>query len=329
MLKQWRYGLLVGLAVAVSIFISACGGTTTSSSTPTAAATSAAASTPTPSLGTPGAYTCVSGTLVVSGSTALQPLVAKVATDYMGRCTGASITVQGGGSGAGRTAVESGSVGIGDSDTPAGSTQADLVDHQVAVVIFGIIVNSKAGVTNLTTAQLQGIYDGTYTNWNQVGGANQPIVVVSRPASSGTRATFAQYVLGKNETVTGPSHLVSDATGTVVQEVSQTDGAVGYAATGQVPSGGGAQVISIDSNQPTAANVESNTYKFWNIEHMYTKGAPTQLEQALIDYMDSDQGHTEEATLQFVSLAAVQPSAITAHNAVPKVGAAATPTPTP
>jgi phosphate transport system substrate-binding protein len=246
----------------------------------------------------------------------LQPLVTAVAKDYTTKCSGANITVGGGGSSTGKANVEAGSVGIGDSDTPA-TTQKGLVDHQVAVVIFGVIVNSGVGVTNLTTAQLQGIYAGTTTNWNQVGGKNLPIVVVSRPTTSGTRATFAQYVLGHNEKVTGPSHLVSDATGTVVTEVGQTPGAIGYAATGQVPAGGTAVVISIDGNAPTAANVESNAYKFWNIEHMYTKGKPTNLEQALIDYMDSADGHNEEAKLQFVSLTAVPSSTISAHNAVP------------
>jgi phosphate transport system substrate-binding protein len=145
-----------------------------------------------------------------------------------------------------------------------------------------------------------------------------PIVVVSRPTTSGTRATFAQYILGKNETVTGPSHLISDATGTVVTEVGQTNGAIGYAATGQVPSGGTVSIISIDGNAATDTNVESNTYKFWNIEHMYTKGQPKPLAQALIDYMDSAQGHMEEAALKFVPLGSMQSAAITAHNAVPK-----------
>lgn len=310
MLKQWRYALLAGLAVAITLFISACGGGNTTTGT-------GATSTPS-TLGTPGQTTCVAGTLVVSGSTALQPLVTKVAADYTKACSGSTITVQGGGSSVGKANVEAGSVGIGDSDTPASSAQADLVDHQVAVVIFGVIVNSGAGVTNLTTAQLQGVYAGTYTNWKQVGGKDLPIVVVSRPTSSGTRATFAQYVLGHNEKVSGPSHLTTDSTGQVVTEVGQTNGAIGYAATGQVPSGGAATIISIDGNAPTAANVESNTYKFWNIEHMYTKGKPSNLAQALIDYMDSDQGHSEEATLQFVALSAMQQSAISAHNSVPK-----------
>ncbi len=312
MLKQWRYAPLVGLAVVISLFISACGGTgtTTGTGTPTAASGAKA--------GTPGAYNCVSGTLVVSGSTALQPLVTKVAKDYDTKCTSATITVNGGGSGAGRTQVEAGSVGIGNSDVPASATQADLVDHQVAVVIFGVLVNNDAGVTNLTTAQLQGIYAGTTTNWKDVGGKDLPIVVVSRPSGSGTRATFAQYVLGKNEKVTGPDHLTNDTTGIVIQEVNQTSGAIGYVTTGQVAAGGTATIVSIDGVAPSAANVENNTYKFWNIEHMFTKGTPNALAQALLDYMDSDQSHAEEATLQYVSLSAIPAASVTAHNAVAK-----------
>jgi phosphate transport system substrate-binding protein len=314
MFKHWRYMLLAGFAVAITLFISACGdsGTTgNAGTTPTVPAT----------LGTPGQTTCISGNLTISGSTALQPLVTAVAADYENDCKGANITVNGGGSSTGKANVEAGSVGIGNSDTPASAAQSDLVDHQVAVVIFGVIVNNDTGVTNLTTAQIQGIYDGTYKNWNQVGGKNLPIVAVSRPTSSGTRATFAQYVLGHNEKITGPTNLVSDSTGTVVSEVGSTSGAIGYAATGQVPTGGKVAIISIDGNAPTAANVENNTYKFWNVEHMYTKGKAAPLAQALIDYMDSAKGLAEEQKLQFVAMSAMQASAISAHNAVPKVTA--------
>src|SRR5579859_3326505 len=184
MLKPWRYALLAGAALAVTLFISACGGgTTTTGSTPTTGGTTTGSAPST--LGTPGQYNCVSGTLTISGSTALQPLVTAVAKDYTGKCSGATITVNGGGSSTGKANVEAGSVGIGDSDTPASAAQSDLVDHQVAVVTFGVIVNSDTGVTNLTTAQIQGIYTGTYTNWSQVGGKDEAIVVVSRPTTSG------------------------------------------------------------------------------------------------------------------------------------------------
>jgi phosphate transport system substrate-binding protein len=188
MTKTSRYTLLLGVAVAITMVISACGSSsTTTGSTPTTGTTATTASS---TLGTPGSFNCVTGSITASGSTALAPLVKAVATSYQGKCPGATITVNLGGSKTGLQQVESGAVNIGNSDVKANSaTQSDLVDHQVAIVIFAMIVNKGVGVTNLTTDQIKGIYAGTTTNWSQVGGGNMPIVVVSRPASSG-RATY-------------------------------------------------------------------------------------------------------------------------------------------
>jgi phosphate transport system substrate-binding protein len=316
MTKKSRFALLFGVALAMTMVISACGSSsTTTGSTPT---TSSGTTTTSGTLGTPGSFNCVSGSITASGSTALAPLVKAVATSYQGKCSGATITVNLGGSKTGLQQVESGAVNIGNSDVAANpATQSDLVDHQVSVVIFAMIVNKSVGVTNLTTAQIQGIYAGTTTNWNQVGGGNIPIVVVSRPASSGTRATFVKYINGGPEKVSGPSSLTTDSTGTVITNVAQNNGAIGYAATGPAMKVSGVTIISIDGNAPTAANVENNTYKFWNIEHMYTKGPATGLSQAFIDYMTSPDAITLSQQQDFVPITQMSPAAITAHNAVP------------
>lgn len=311
MSKQWRIALLMLAAMAFGVFISACGGdpnsSTGSGTTPTTGASSLA------SLGTPGSYNCIQGNITASGSTALAPLVEAVAKDYQGKCSGANITVNLGGSKTGLSQVESGAVHIGNSDIFHTSAQADLVDHQVATVIFALAVSSKVtGVKNLTTAQIKGIYGGSIKNWNQVGGPNLPIVVISRPASSGTRATFQQYILGGPETASGPSNLTSDSTGTVVQNIKSTDGAIGYAALGPITKAG-VSTVSIDGNAPTVELVKNNTYKFWNIEHMYTKGPANQLSQALIDYMQSDQGKQEAASQSYIALVDMSPDAVQAH----------------
>lgn len=310
MTKKSRFALLFGVALAITMVISACGGSSTSSSTPTASSGSS-------TLGTPGSYNCVSSSITASGSTALAPLVKAVAQQYTTKCSGAIITVNLGGSKTGLANVEAGSVNIGNSDVKADpATQADLVDHQVSVVIFAVITNKGVGVTSLTTDQLKSIYAGTVTNWNQVGGPNLPIVVVSRPASSGTRATFQKYILGGPETVSGPSSLTTDSTGTVITEVSSTNGAIGYAASGPAMANSGVTLLSLDANAPTAANVQSNTYKFWNIEHMYTKGAASGLSQALIDYMTSSDAKTIAAQQDFVAITDMQQAALSAHLAV-------------
>jgi phosphate transport system substrate-binding protein len=312
MLKQWRIALVLLAAMAIGLVISACGGNpsgTTTGSAPSGGTSPSSSTT----LGTPGSYNCMQGSVTASGSTALAPLVEAVAKDYQAKCSGANITVNLGGSKTGLSQAASGAVQIGNSDVFANkSAQSDLVDHQVDVVIFAVAINSKVtGVKNLTTAQLKGIYDGTITNWNKVGGPNLPIVVVSRPASSGTRATFQQFILGGPEKISGPSNLTTDSTGTVIQNIKSTDGAVGYAALGPAQKAG-LTLVTIDGNAPQAALVKDNTYTFWNIEHMYTKGKPTDLAQALIDYMLSDQGKMEAANLAFVPLSDMSSSAIQA-----------------
>ena len=301
MFKKARFAFFLVALAMVSALVAACGNTTTTPTGPTPGGAS--------TLGTPGAYTCVQGSITASGSTALEPLVTAVSKKYQAKCSGSKITVNLGGSGTGLANAENGSSDIGNSDIFSKAGQADLVDHQVAVVVFNLIVNSKVtGVSSLTTDQIKGIYSGKVTNWKDVGGPDLAITVVSRPTSSGTRATFQNYVLGGVETITGPSNLSTDSTGTVVKNVQQTDGAIGYAASGPVKQAG-LTVLKIDNVDATPANVGTNTYKFWNIEHMYTKGQPKPLAQALIDYMTSADGKASAQSLDFIAITDV-PSAI-------------------
>lgn len=305
MFKQWRVALIMIVVMAFGIFISACGSTDTgsSSSTPTSGNTPAAST-----AGTPGTYNCVQGSLTTNGSTALGPLVQKVAADYQSKCSGASITVQLTGSGAGLTAVSGGNAGIGNSDVYASAAKyPGLVDHQVAVIPFAVVLNSQVtGVTNLTSAQIKDIYTGKVTNWKEVGGPSLPIVVISRPSGSGTRVTFEQFILGgTTESVSGPSHLTESTTGAVQKAVSGTAGSIAYLAASGI---GTMKAISIDGVAESDANIQNNTYKFWNVEHMYTKGDATGLAQALIDYMTSPTAKQLAQGLHFIDITTLQQS---------------------
>jgi phosphate transport system substrate-binding protein len=266
------------------------------------------------SLGTPGAYTCVKGSITASGSSTLARLIRTVVDKYVAKCSGSSITVNSGGSKTGLADVEADKVAIGNSDIYADkTTQADLVDHQVAVAAFAIIINAKVGVKGLTTAQIKDIYSGKATNWKEVGGPDMKIVVVDRPPTSGTRATFEHYILGGPETVKVPANLTSDRNGTVRAIVQQNEGAIGYASPSSYDQETDAVVATIDGNAPTADLIKNNTYKFWNIEHMYTKGKAKDLAQALIDYTTSSELKDATTRQGFIALSDMDQAALKTH----------------
>ncbi|HMM20550.1 MAG TPA: phosphate ABC transporter substrate-binding protein [Selenomonadales bacterium] len=232
----------------------------------------------------------VSGSITASGSTALQPLAEKAAQQFGQKNPNAKVIVQGGGSGTGLTQVAQGAVQIGNSDIfaedKAGINAAELVDHKICVVGFATIANKKVTVDNLTHQQLIDIFTGKITNWKDVGGPDLKVVIVNRPASSGTRFTFQKYALKGAEEAAGLG-LQSDASGTVLKTVSDTEGAISYLALSYVNDT--VKTVKLDGVEATVDNITSGKYPIWSYEHMYTKGQPTGLTKAFLDYMGSDE----------------------------------------
>ncbi len=224
------------------------------------------------------------GNISAAGSTAMLPLVKQAAVDYQGKHPDVKISVSGGGSRVGLTQAAQKAVDIGDSDIPPANEPA-LVDHQVAVVTFAVVVNPKAGVKNLTTQQVRGIFSGAITNFKQAGGSDQQITVINRPRSSGTRAVFVKNILAGSEPT--ESGLTQDSSGTVATMVGQTPGAISYVAMNYVHAGQ-LQAVSIDGIAPSDANVQSGKYKYWSYEHMYTNGQPGAQVADFINYVKTD-----------------------------------------
>jgi phosphate transport system substrate-binding protein len=276
---------LGAFALATAFVAGAC----SSAATPSPAASAAAGAGA--SASTSGAVSCVSGSITASGSTALQPLVDAAAKAYQAACSGATIQVQGGGSGTGLTQVLQGAVQIGNSDVTAESKlqpadAATLVDHQVAVQGWVMVNNPDVtGVTNLTTDQATKIWTGVITNWKDVGGQDLKIVLVLRPASSGTRSTFKKIVLGGAAEAAGQA-LTEDSNGAVTTAVEGTPGStsvIGFAYYQQNKSA--LTALQLDGVDATVANLASGTYKLQAVGHMYSKGQPDGLTKAFLDYM--------------------------------------------
>jgi phosphate transport system substrate-binding protein len=270
---------LSAVVVLAGLLAAACG----SSATPSPASGGGASVAPPAS----GSVACATGSITAAGSTALQPLVDKAGKDYQAACAGSTINVQGGGSGTGLTQVSQGAVQIGNSDVPAESKNiTGLVDHIVAKQGWVMVVNPDVtGVTNLTSAQATDIWTGKVSNWKDVGGNDEAIVLILRPESSGTRATFKKLVLGGAQEATGQA-LTEDSNGAVVTAVKGTPGStsvIGFAYYQQ--NLGQVNALKLDGIEATVDNMKSGSYKLSAEGHMYTKGEADGLAKSFLDYV--------------------------------------------
>lgn len=270
MLRKLALVSLIGALVAP---LAACSQKTeTSTSTTT---TSTAEASPTSS--------AEAGSITIAGSTALLPLVKQAAADYQAKNPNAKISVSGGGSRVGITQAAQKGADIGNSDIPA-PDQPSLVDHQVAVVGFAVIVNPASKVTKLTKAQVAQIFSGKVTNFKAVGGADQAITIINRPRSSGTRAVFVKTFMNGQQPIEGGS--TQDSSGTVATMVSQTPSGISYVAKSYVKAP--IVAVSIDGVDPSDENIATGKYPFWSYEHMFTNGVPRKDIADFIEFVKSD-----------------------------------------
>ena len=242
-----------------------------------------------------GAPAGVTGSITGSGSSALLPLVKDAAAKFKETNKGVSISLNAGGSGTGLKQVADGSVDMGNSDVPAESKlpkekAANLLDNKVCVMTVATIANKDvaAKVKSLTSQQLQDIFTAKVTNWKQVGGPDENIVLVTRPKTSGTRALFKEYALNKVEEA-GNKSLETDDSGLLVQSVSQNPGAIGYVALPYLLNNDKVATVSINNVAPTLANTYSGTYKVWGYEHIYTGKNPKAAVTAFLKFVTGDQ----------------------------------------
>jgi phosphate transport system substrate-binding protein len=243
----------------------------------------------------------LSGSVKASGSTALQPLVDAIGKDFVKANPNVTVDVQGGGSGAGLTAVSDKTVDLGMSDVKAEEKITDaakakaLVNHVICYQAFAIVVSKDVTLTDLTKAQIQDIFTGKVTNWKEVGGNDEAITVINRTKTSGTRATFKKTVMDGKDEKDGLG-ITQDASGGVKTAMETTKGAISYLAMSYLIDPATRQnlnLVKIGGVEANKENIISKKYVFAGDGNVYTNGEATGVVKAFIDYMTTAAGKAE------------------------------------
>jgi phosphate transport system substrate-binding protein len=252
----------------------------------------------------------------VKGSDTMVNLGQAWAEKFMEENPGNFIAVTGGGSGTGLSSLISSTCDCAMSSRKikekeiALANKRDVHPFEIVVALDGlaVVVNPKNPVDKLTMDQLAGIFSGKLTNWKDVGGRDETIVVLSREVNSGTHVYFKEHVLRRNNTQStaefSPNALMLSSSQAIADEVAGNSAAIGYYGMGYISDKQKPVSIAKDADSPPVAptieNVVSGAYPISRPLILYTNGPPQGLIKKFVDFALSDEGQEIVRATDFV-----------------------------
>lgn len=239
--------------------------------------------------------------ITIAGSTTVQPVAQAAADEYM-KTHDVEITVSPGGSSVGVKNAGEGTADIGMASREVKDSEfadwPDLVVTPVAKDGIAVVVHPSNSVSDLSMEQIQKIYMGEITNWDEVGGEDLEIVVVGRDSASGTRATFEELVDVEDQVTS--SMLEKQSNGAVFETVQGNENAIGYVGLGYVKEG--VKGLTVDGVAPSSETVVAGTYPISRALNFITLGEPEGIVKEFIDWILTSAGQDIVEEKGFVRL---------------------------
>lgn len=228
------------------------------------------------------------------------------AEEYMKKNPHISVYVEGGGSASGIQALIDTEIDICSSSRPmlpyevrqlAEKHQRLGIVHLVAKDALSIYINPLNPIRNLNREQLKDIFTGNIKNWDQIGGKDQSIIVLTRSPNSGTYFYFKEHVLLNEEYA--DNSKIFNSTQAVVDQVSENENAIGYGGTAF-----GDKVVhsKIDGVEPNINNVIDDKYPIARYLYLYTLDTPKGHIKDFIDWILDMPGQVIVAKVGYIPL---------------------------
>ena len=232
----------------------------------------------------------LSGKIQLAGSTSMEKMCGALMEAFMEEYPNVTVTTEYTGSGAGIESVTSGSVDIGNASRALSDKEksAGIEENIVAIDGIAVITDTASTLTDIKSEDLAKVYTGEITNWKDLGGPDEQIVVIGREAGSGTRDAFEELMDVKDSCKYAQE---LDSTGAVLAKVAATPGAVGYVSLDVLDDT--VNGLKINSVEPTEDNILAGDYVLQRPFVMATKGEISEQSkqvQAYFDFINSADG---------------------------------------
>ena len=155
------------------------------------------------------------------------------------------------------------------------------------------------------------MYTGRITNWKDVGGKDEPIVLLSRETNSGTHVYFLEEVVRKGEKentdIFAPQTLLMPSSVGITSELRRNPNSIGYDGLGYVdPAHEKVIAVAVTADSPyvmpSVETASAGQYPLARNLFMYTAGEPTGVVAEYLDWIFSADGQQIVANLGFVPL---------------------------
>ncbi|MDE5816637.1 MAG: phosphate ABC transporter substrate-binding protein [Helicobacter sp.] len=262
----------------------------TACESPSDSAKAESKATPPPLSGDVAAFANQSGKIDIAGGTAHIPVMKKAAEAINAANANITISITGGGTGAGITKVGEGLADIGNTGRALKEQEIEkygLVSFPFAVDGVAIAVHKENPLANLTKEQASQIFSGAISDWSELGGASGAINLYVREDGSGTRDTFESKGLEKGTEIPQAANVVS-SNGAMKIAISQDKNAIGYVGIGHLDDS--IKGVAFEDVAPTQEHTKEGTYQISRLLYMNTKGEPQGLTKLFIDYIYSQDG---------------------------------------
>lgn len=252
----------------------------------------------------------VSGSVSTNGSTSMEKVIGSLSEQFMTENKDVKVTYDATGSGTGIESVSNGSCDIGLASRALKDTETGLTATTVALDGIAIVVNANCGVDDLTVEQIASIFKGEITNWSELGGNDEEILIISREAGSGTRSAFEEIcgLLGEDESgneislVDESKALIADSTNAVSTNVVSHTNAIGYISLGSYDSTQ-VKAVSVNDVECTEENIVAGTYTIARPFVLVEGPATDDLARAFLDYILSADGQAVVSEQGYIPVA--------------------------
>ena len=239
----------------------------------------------------------LSGTINIVGSTSVTPVAERLGEEFTKLNEDVKINVQGVGSTAGIKATIDSTADIGMSSRNLNDEEKSMGVKEYVIAYDGIVVavHPNNPINDLDVETIQKIFKGEITNWKDVGGKDEEILVISREEGSGTRGAFEEILKLQEKDSSGNTlstikkdALIADGNGAVIANISKKENSIGYISLSYLDDT--VKGLKVEGVEATVETVQDDEYKVSRPFFMLTMEDESQLIDEFLKFVLSEEG---------------------------------------